>query len=466
MEIIIRILQFIIGLLSDFVYACIEAFSSQKGANAQFGRISRIASRFNKGFVISSTKKLSRLMSYRNLLISSPTGGGKTTKLLLPALLSLDNCSIICNDNSGELAMLSSGYKGKNMNVKVFDPSNSEQSCGYNILSRVKDQHDAMRIAHLIVATTLDKGQSDPFWSLSVKTMLQIFIRLVLHQEEQFRNMANVLHLVHVFSAHPAKIDKLIAATKDEQLALSYSSFIATPERTLMNVVASCKAALQLFESPQVAKVTSYDSIDFSHFRKQKTLLYLRIRLGDAKLLSCLVSIFFEQLYTYMLDKLPQKDDLDCFCLIDEASSLFIPVLANACSNGRKFHCGTILVVQAKKQLQTFYRDEAETICANCATHIHLGGQTSLDELRELEALSGKCTYVDKNGKEKSKSLVTVDEIRQLPDNRSLILCSNFPLIMGRVTPYWRNLNYKRYTKIPPLPLKGDIPEGPIPLIL
>ena len=275
-----------------------------------------------------------------------------------------------------------------------------------------------------------------------------------------------MLHIVHVFSAYPEKIDVLIANTKDDKLILDFSSFLATPDRTLQNIVASAKASLQIFESPEVARVTSFDSIDFSEFRRTPIVLYLHVSVSDMKFLSCLLSIFFEQFYAHMLESLPKKDDLDCFCLIDEASSLFIPLLPTACGNGRKFRLGNIIAVQSKGQLQSFYKDEAENLCANCVTHIHLAGQTALAELREIEALSGKCTYIDKkSGKEKTKSLITVDEIRQLPDNRSIILCANCPIIKGYVTPFWRNLVYKSYSRIPPVTLKGDIPDTPVPLI-
>nr|MCS3816629.1 type IV secretory pathway TraG/TraD family ATPase VirD4 [Mucilaginibacter sp. X4EP1] len=464
-ETAIKAAQFTFGLASDFFTALLDAFSKPQAFNAEFGSERLIANRLNKGFVVSSNRKITRNMSYRNLMISSVTGGGKTTKLLVPSLLSLRNCSMIVNDNSKELYNLTSGYKSSHMVVKTLNLSDSTVSSGFNILANAKSLHDISRIAHIIVLTTLDKGNSDQFWSLSVKTLLQIFIQLTLLQEEEFRHMANVLHLLKLFSAKPEKVDALVAKTHDEKLVLDYSSFLAIPERTRDNIVASAKAALQIFESPEVAKVTSFNSIDFSEFRKTPTLLYLHVSVNDAKFLSCLLSIFFEQFYSAMLEHLPAKTDLDCFCLIDEASSLYIPLLPSACANGRKFRCGSIVVVQSKGQLKTFYKDESGNLCANCVTHIHLAGQTALEELREIEALSGKCIYKDKDGKERTKSLVTVDEIRQLPDNRSLILCANNPIILGRVTPYWRNFSYRSYTKIPPVPLRGDIPDGPIPLI-
>lgn len=466
MELLLTILQFIVSLIGGFFGALADAFSKQDGASAQFGNERLIASRLNRGFVVSRYRKLTRKMSFRNLLISSPTGGGKTVKLLLPTLLSLRDCSMIVNDNSKELYNLSSAYKATHMKIRTLNLSDSSESSGFNILADIKDVQDIYRIAHIMVQTSLDKGNnSDQFWSLSVKSMLATFIKITLLQSEEYRHMPQVLNLIKTFQAHPEKIDPLVASAKDEKLLLDYSSFLAIPDRTRDNIVASALAALQIFESPELAKVASFHSINFPDFRKQPTLLYLHVSVGDAKFFSSFISLLFESYFRAMLERLPAKSDYDCFSLIDEASTLFIPLLPAACANGRKFRCGSVIVVQSKNQLRTFYKDEAANICSNTVTHIHLAGQTSLEELREIEALSGKCTYKDKEGKERTKSLVTVDEARQLPESRSLILSANHPIIKGRVSPYWRNLLFSRHTKLPPFPILGDIPNSPIPLM-
>lgn len=466
MKTLLQCLQFILSLAVDFFSALADVFAKQHGLNAEFGKERLIASRFNKGFVVSRSRKLTRKMSFRNLLISSPTGGGKTVKLLLPTLLSLRNCSMIVNDNSKELYNLTSGHKSTHMQIKTLDLSDSSVSSGFNILADVRDVQDINRIAHIIVQTTLDKGShSDQFWSLSVKSMLTTFIKIALLQSEKYRHMPQVLQFIKTFQSQPEKIDRLVANVKDEKLLLDYTSFLSIPDRTRDNIVASALAALQIFDSPELAKVASFHSINFSDFRKTPTLLYLHVSVGDAKFFSPFISLLFESYFRAMLERLPAKSEYDCFSLIDEASSLFIPLLPGACANGRKFRCGSVIVVQSKNQLRTFYQDEAANICSNNVTHIHLAGQTSLEELREIEALSGKCTYKDKDGKERTKSLVMVDEARQLPDNRSLILCANYPIIKGRVSPYWRNLLFRRYTKLPPVPMQGDIPNTPIPLM-
>jgi type IV secretory pathway TraG/TraD family ATPase VirD4 len=464
--ILLQCMQFLGSLIVDFWNAIVDVFAKQKGFNAEFGTERSIASRFNKGFVISKRRRLSRKASFSNLLLVGPTSSGKTSKILLKNLFALKDCSLIVNDPSGELYLLSSGYLSGYFRILAINFSDSSaSSAGFNVLSRIKKPNDVNKIAHLLVATTLDKGNSDPFWSISTKSLLSILIRLVLHQPEQYRNMANVLHLLHVLAAYPERIDALVANSKDEKLVLDFKSCISTPERTFQNIIASAKAALQLFDDPEIAKTTATDTINFDELRETPTVVFLHNSIGDQKYVSILNSIFFEQFYHHVMRVLPRKSELDVFVILEEASSTFILLLSLAVANCRKARVGNIIAVQSKGQLKKFYNEDAENIAANCLTKLYLPGQTAMDELREIEALAGKSIYKDEKGTERVKSLITADEIRLLPENRSIIISGNKPIIKGRTSPYYHSVTYSRYAKIPPVSLQRGIPDTPVPLI-
>jgi len=309
-----RIFGFILTLLGDLCNSIADAFEKKKGFNANFGKESDISSRFNIGFLISVHRRLTRRKSFENVLLSGPIGSGKTTRILLKNLFSLKNCSLIVNDPSGELFQLSSGYINPFFGIQTINYSDSTVSSGYNILSRIKKPNDVNKIAHVLVASSLDKGgNSDPFWSLQSKNILQIFIRLVLHQPQEYQNMANVLHVLNNFAANPKKVDAWIARTMDNKLILSFKSLIVTPEKTLQNIIASAKSALQLFDDPEIAKTTAYDSIDFDMLRQKPTVIFLLNSVSDQKYVSTLNGIFFEQLYGHLLQRIPDKKELDLF---------------------------------------------------------------------------------------------------------------------------------------------------------
>jgi len=457
---IIKAISFIFSVLSDVLSSLLDLMQKKQGYNAEFGSESDIASRFNKGFLISKHRKLTKRRSFENLMIAGPTGSGKTTKLLLKMLYELKNCSLILNDPSKELHQLSSGYLSKFFEIKTLNFSDSTASSGYNILSRIQKPNDVNKIAHLLVASSLDKGnQSDPFWSLQSKSMLSLFIRLIMFQPKEYLNMANVLYVLNTFAASPKKVDIWVAKTKDEKLILDYKSLISTPEKTLQNIVASAKAALQLFDDPEITKVTSYDTIDFSTIRQKPTIIFLHNSISDMKYINILNGIFFEQMYGHILQKLPDKNELDLFIILEEASSIYIPILPAAIANTRKHRTGNLICVQSPGQLKTFYKDDAANISANCVTKIFMPGQTSMEVLQEIEMLGGKCTYKDEKEVERVRPLITVDEIRLLDEDRTLILSGNNRIIKGRTSPYYQSFKYKGYSKIPALPLCSDNPD-------
>ncbi len=240
---------------------------------------------------------------------------------------------------------------------------------------------------------------------------------------------------------------------------------LTTPERTLASIVSSLRAALEVYDSPEVARVTAFDTIEFERLRVKPHAIFLHNSIADQAALATLTSVFFEQFFNFILERLPAKHELDIFSILDETSSLKIPVLPIFLANCRKFRCGNLLAIQGKNQLKAFFKDEAENITSNCLTKLYLPGITDVKELREIEALSGKCTYKDEQGREKTKQLITVDEIRQLPSNRTLILSGNHPIIKGRSSFYFRSLLYKNYASLPPIPMVSDIPNEPIPLL-
>lgn len=51
-----------------------------------------------------------------------------------------------------------------------------------------------------------------------------------------------------------------------------YKAFVAYGDKTLSSILATVKASLTLFTDETVASITSFDTIDFSEFRKRKLL--------------------------------------------------------------------------------------------------------------------------------------------------------------------------------------------------
>ena len=434
--------------------------SNDKEFSAEFGRQSDISSPFNKGVKIFKHGRLSVRDSMENVLVSGASGSGKTTKILVPAILELRACSMLITDFSHEIYELVSGTLSKHFRLFVLNPSNSDVSVGWNPLNWIKKPNDINKIAKALIAP-IDKGTGDPYWAISAQNTIAIFIRITLHQDPAFQNLANVLFLLKVFSSDPKRIDVLVAKTKDKILIEDYKSLVATSDKTLSSIISSTKVCLSIFEDEEVAKTTSHDTIDLDSFRERPTIIFIHSSIAEQNYIAPLLGLFAQQFIGHFLEKLPEKKALPVFQFYEELSSFKIDGLQVYLSNLRKYRVASILCLQeGATQLKVQYgEDTANAILANCKTKLFLPGISSLNTLKMIESLAGKKKFKHKDGRETTGNLINAEEVRMLKDSEVLVLHGNKPVIKGKVQPFYKNYGYRKLTSVPPVPFEvNEVP--------
>ena len=437
------------------VQNCILYLANQldeKSSQKRFGAITLIGSIFNRGLLVSKYHKLTKKQSYQNVLISGPTGSGKTSRLLIPMLMSLiqeGKSSIIVNDPSGEIFQKIASYASKTHSIKTLNFSNSARSSGYNILSRITSYSGINKVSKMLTRISLGESSTDKFWELQTKTLLRVLLSILLHQNNEYKNMANLKRLLNVFAINPKNLLPIVEQCNSLDLLTDYNALCATPEKALQNIVASAQAALEIFTDPEIAQVTSYDSIDFQEMRRTPTLLFLHNSIGDMRYISPIQSIFFEQLYAFLLQSLPERNELDIAIFLEEASSLNIPILPVAISNTRKSRVINVICIQSNSQLRDTYRESATGILSNCVTKIILPGQTDIDVLKEIEMLAGKYQDNGNEGNRGKQSTISASEVRMIKEDEILILSSNKPIVKNTTKPYYKSVRFNWPTKLP-----------------
>lgn len=424
-----------------------DLFNSQKfhsDFESQLGKITDIASIFNKGFLISKWCKMTRKDSFTHLLLLGPPGSGKTTYILSKQLLSIKNASFVINDPSGELYLMLGGYLSETHEIERLNFSDSNQSAGFNILARIKKSSDINKLAFQLVQTTLGTGNQDPFWSLQAQNLIKVLLQLTLLSQKENQNIAYTLYLLKLFNTDIKQVDKLIVETGNVDLILDYKAIIAIPEKTLFNIAASASSALEFLNNEDIKNVVSRDSINFEELRQKPTIIFLQNSVADMKYCNTLNGIFFQQLFQFILSKLPSKKELDLFLIIDEASSLYIELLPLALANCRKHRVGSLLCIQTIEQLKSMYGKESANVINNCNTKIYLSGINSLETLRDLETLSGKHISMDKNGQQRVKPLLSIEAIRCMPRNKCIVASGNNKLIISSISPIFKSWRFKR----------------------
>lgn len=417
----------------------LEEFLSKKdhSLSSKFEKESKLISGANKGFSITGTKHLSVKQSRENLIIVSPSGGGKTSTIIFPTCFNIQSSALI-NDPSGEIIKSKHQFISRGFKVKTLDFGNKNESIYYNPLKRIKSNADVVKVASMLVRSTSKKGDFD-FWNNKSVELIAMFINFILENEApKYQNLANVFHFLEVLQGSPDTIDKLFAEKASEQLFQKYKSLIGTSDNTRSSIIASAQASLSFIgNDPVLCDITSADNFDFDILRNEKTVLFLRCPLGDVGYFSTILSIFFEQFFSHVFNKIPDEKEDDIFILIDELSSLYLPNLANIISNSRKFRTPILGVLQSENQLYQNYGEfNAKTILNNANTKVYFTGLT--DESNHLEKTLGRYEYEDEKGATRSRSLMTADEIRTMPKDTVLIIPSGMRPIRAKVTPHYK----------------------------
>ncbi|MBS1595806.1 MAG: type IV secretory system conjugative DNA transfer family protein [Bacteroidetes bacterium] len=459
METLLPALEECFLFLTRVVEAIAEALQTKDNSyNASFEPATEVLSSSNHGFVVDGRSgRLSKKDSCRNLLIISPTGGGKSQTVALPILLETDS-SFCVSDTSGELYnavsgdMESRGYKV--IRINFSDPS---VSSFYNPLAHC-EPNDCYKIADTLVRATTPKS-NDSFWIQSATGLIALVCSALMFGDRKYCHFANVRRVIQMLSSDPKAVDELMAKTNN-QIITDYKSFLATEDKVRMNVQSSALASLLAFAMPSVALVTSQDEINWRELRTSKVAVFLNCNTSDTKFFSPLISIFFLQLSRFLMSKIPDpKNDNYVFLILDEFASLHaIPDFDLLVSNCRKYLSGSALFVQSLSQVYTCYSSEvAQTIIANCYSRLFFGGGLPHATAVSLSAELGKFEYEDEKGR-RVKELMTPDAIRLLPSNKAIFLCGNYKPALLTLTPAYKHPYFKRRMG-KPLKKAHGIPE-------
>ena len=473
MNLLEQFLKFIFDVLEttfkfsfEFIETSVLGLTKRKTSySANFANPATLLSRRQFGFCLTGRRNLSVKNSYQNALVIGGTGTGKSSVVLVPSLYTMQS-SFIVHDPSGELFQKTSGFlKEQGYNIKLLNFANPSISSGYNPLARATTSSEIQKVASMLVQNAFGEKSKDPFWNTQAVSLLTMLISIVKTQDEAFQNLYNVRQLLNLLGSNPEQIDALFSKYADDVLFSEYKAFIAYDDKVVNGVIATSKAALQTFSDELVARVTSFDNINFQEFRDLPTILYIQNSVADQKYFSVLTSIFFEQFFAFVLGRFPKKEEQDIFLLIDEASSLNLPTLPLAVANVRKHRAGIMLLIQDFSQLVHNYgRYDADAIKANCFAKMYFTGQ-SYETTKELEAALGKFEFEDDEGKRTIRPLMTNDEIRTMKVSTALLICGNNPPIMAKLRPYYKHRLYREHSELNPALMQSLLGKEPLQVL-
>jgi type IV secretion system protein VirD4 len=465
LETLVKIVIELVKLIFGFATRGSQSLFNKRDRpmDARFAKPSRVLSRRGGGFCLDGTHQLSVQDSFKNSLVIGGSGTGKSATILYPSLLTMDQCSFIVHDPSGELAKTAGSLHARGFDVKILNYADVHLSEGYNPLHRITTLSDAGQVAHGLVNAGLGKSSVDSFWNNAAESIITTLIGILLSQANQYRNLANVARLLNLLGSDPTKVDALFSRFATPKLFEEYKSFLAMGEKLSSNVLATAKTALKLFSNDSVALCTSHDTLNFENLRKKKTALFIQNSVMSTEFYAPLSGLLVTQIFESLLGPLPGKNDLPVFFLCDEASSFkanWSLILANC----RKWRVGCLLALQERLQLEELYSVfGAQSIESNCFSRLYFTNP-SLKTARDLSELLGKYEYEDEKGVRKIRQLMSPQELKQMPLDTALLLAGHHPPMLCTMQPYYKT-SLRKMVNLPAPPRESKLPWASVPML-
>lgn len=444
---------------ADWVRRRLRRYEFVDGATFLTGiRKWALLSSFRKqGLVVDGKRRISARRSYRHLAVIAPTGTGKTSSIIVPNLLALNGkTSTVVPDPSGEVFEATSGYLHQlGYRIAVLDVSNVERSLSFNPLHRARSHTEIQKVSEVLISAAFpgDDG-SNKFWNDGAKSVLSILIRCLNDVDPKFRNLANVRRLLNHFGVDGSGLDEFVARNADRPTFDDYKGLRSNSERVLSNIVSTARTAIDPFGDPDLCQISSVETLHFETLRQRATVVYLIIPEHEVTYYSFWLSLLYTQIFNFAMVR-PQHGQpyLPITFLLDEfGNGSKIPGFSMFCTTLRKRNCCLVLALQDTEQLVHIYgRSDASTILnGGVSSKVYLPG-LSLKTCQELEQTLGKQTVEDREtGQRFSRSLMTADESRTMPDDAAVLISGNSPPVRLKMKPYFRRRRFRKRAGIPP----------------
>lgn len=454
-------------VLCDQVRRCVQFLFGSSGNSPYTARFMsdleklELLSAYNNGIVVNGRLRLDLDKSYRHLLLTGATGAGKSSTVFIPMILSLDFPMIIL-DCSGSLFDSTSGILRKKgfriLRLNFSDPLHSE--C-YNVLHRANTDSKIKRVATTLVETSLGKSKGgDSFWNLSAAQILYCLIRCLKESvKPKYQNLANVRHLLNnLSSSKDSPSFKWIVGNASDEVFTEFKGAMASSEKVIDSVLATCRASLEKLADPSLARMTATDTLgDLQKLRQRKTALYLSVKETEISYLNFLIAIVLGDLLDMAME-MPSRKDKPLFFCLDEFSHFKIKDFSTMLTTLRKRDVSCTISVQSKSMLRHQYgeADAESIITGGCASHLILPGQNNPRENQQLSKLLGD-HLVNYKGKDMVLPILSPDEIYSLK-GKGIFLHSGYRPTLLKLYPFYKNKSLLKMTQMRPVSYKRKLP--------
>lgn len=304
-------------------------------------------------------------------------------------------------------------YVHEPYDIKVFNTINFAKSMHYNPFAYVHNEKDIMTLVTTLIENTKGEGDKsgEDFWVKAEKLLYMAYIGYLYYEapiEEQ--NFETLLELINASECreddenYKNAVDLLfedLEAQNPKHFAVRmYKKYKLAAGKTAKSILISCGARLGAFDIEEIREITRYDELALDTLGDHRSALFIIISDTDDTF-NFLVSIMYTQLFNTLCQKADDeyggKLPVHVRCLCDEFANIgLIPKFEKLIATIRSREISASIVLQAKSQLKSLYKDHAGTIIGNCDTRMFLGGGEE-ETLKSLSESLGKETIDIRN---------------------------------------------------------------------
>ncbi|CAB3772091.1 type IV secretory system conjugative DNA transfer family protein [Paraburkholderia humisilvae] len=429
-------------------------------------------------------KYRNRYLTFRGLefvMVAAPTRSFKGVAIVIPNLLTFSD-SVVVLDVKGENFDLTSRYR-QACGQKVFRWAPFDQegfTHRWNPLHKIAKSPAFARVGRLQAIAARLYHTADARNRFFYEQAADLFMGLALYLMEMTGD-CTFGHVLRLATTPDRKVrehlTELMQHERRKSIPLSgdclgaLSRVLASPDETMLNIVATFNAGLRLFSNPIVDQATSACDFELDRVRRDLMSIYVVLPVRELSVASLLGNLFYTQWIEDNLDALPGEDPsvkYQCLGVGDEFTALGrIEVL----DKGNAFIAGywlrLLTILQSKTQLEPnelYGVAGARTLITNHAVLVAYPPRNQADAKDLSETLGtftekatsrsrnrGRNTSTGTNTSDQGRALMLDQELKRMEQHQEIVLGFQRPILCEKAAYFQDALFMDRMRSVSPM---------------
>ena len=345
-----------------------------------------------EGYSITTDSDVTQLNN--NIIVTGPSGAGKTMSYAEMRLLHTENSSLIVTLSKRRLVKKYLSYfsdKGYTViDLNLVEPTGAESF--YDPLFYVRTTADITYLAESIVMANPRKNtasDTDPFWDDAAMSLLSALIAYEMHIKSRptFADVLEMFAKLRIIdrgdSIETNLDDTFERLSHEDPESFAYQcwkTFRYAPMRTAGCIYSALSVTMDTIFSPEIREtIRKAKRIDFKDIANKKTALFVTTSAVNPSH-NAFVFFFYSQAVKDLFEYAESREDgvlpIPVHLLCDDfAVGAQIPNFAQYISIFREKRISVSILLQSESQLRAMYgEDDAVTIINNCDHYVYMGG--------------------------------------------------------------------------------------------